>query len=265
MDQTLPHIRLNAFLAQSGISSRRKADDLIASGNVRVNGKRAILGQKVSTTDSVEVQMKGGWKQIKTEKNIVHYLVYKPRGYVSSAAKQRQGEKIVTSLVPRTPRVFPVGRLDKESEGLILLTNDGELAQKLTHPSSKVTKTYEVHAVFPSGYTERILEQKLVRLRKGVFLGEGSLDSAQDKRRTAPCTIEIIRFDDSQNVTLRFILSEGRNRQIRKMLGTILGEVKKLVRTQIGNLDISIFPQPYTTGVKQILQLNARQVEMLSK
>lgn len=256
MDQTLPHIRLNAFLAQSGISSRRKADDLITSGNVRVNGKRAILGQKVTTTDTVEVQMKGGWKQIKTEKNIVHYLVYKPRGYVSSAAKQRQGEKIVTSLVPRTPRVFPVGRLDKESEGLILLTNDGELAQKLTHPSSKVTKTYEVHAVFPSGYTERILEQKLVRLRKGIELEE---------RRTAPCTIEIIRFDDSQNVTLRFILSEGRNRQIRKMLGTILGEVKKLVRTQIGNLDISIFPQPYTTGVKQILQLNARQVEMLSK
>ncbi len=256
MTTSLPSIRLNAFLSQAGVSSRRGADDLIAGGYVRVNGKPTTLGQKVTTEDIIEVNMKGGWKQIRTEKNIVYYLVYKPRGYISSAVKQRQGEKIVTSLAPRSPRVFPVGRLDKESEGLILLTNDGDLSQKLTHPSSKVTKTYEVHTVFPRGYTEKIIEQKLGRLRKGIEI-EG--------RRTSPCTIEVVKYDDSQNVTLRFILAEGRNRQIRKMLGTILGEVKKLIRTQIGNLDISIFPEPYTTGVKQIMQLSAPQVEMIWK
>lgn len=228
---TDPTIRINVFLSQAGISSRRGADRLIEEGHIKVND--TILkkpGTKITpSVDTVEIlTQKGDWEKLTTSDQKIIYAVYKPRGYITSMRLQGKSP-IIRKLVPKEPRVFPVGRLDKASEGLILMTNDGSLAQKLTHPSTHIEKSYIVHCTIPRRYTENQLRSYLGRIAKGVRI---------DGRKTLPSKIKLIRYLRPGMVELNITLQEGRNRQIRKMLGTIHLEVVRLIRIRIGKLSL---------------------------
>ncbi|OGK31610.1 hypothetical protein A3B02_01085 [Candidatus Roizmanbacteria bacterium RIFCSPLOWO2_01_FULL_42_14] len=225
-------MRINQFLSQAGIASRRGADELIKKGSVRLNGKILLtLGTSINTlNDVVEIKLDNGmWEGVSISSDKITYALYKPRGYVTSTRKQGRAP-IITSLLPREPRVFPIGRLDKESEGLILCTNDGEFAVSLTHPRSHVPKKYRVHCTIPRNYTENILKSKLGRIAKGVKL---------DNKRTLSSNITLVRYLRPGMIELEITLREGRNRQIRRMLGKIDLEVIRLIRTDIGNVSIS--------------------------
>jgi pseudouridine synthase len=222
-------IRINTFIAQAGTASRRGADELIAQGLVRLNGK--VLkqpGVRIDPSqDLIEVKdIRGEWTSLSQPEEKIIYIMYKPRGYITSMRPQGR-DPIVRKLVPAKPRVFPVGRLDKESEGLLLLTNDGEFAHSLSHPKTHVPKTYIVHCTTPRNYTENMVKSYLGRVAKGVRI-EG--------RRTLPADIRFLRYLRPQMVEIEVTLREGRNRQIRKMLATIHLEVVRLIRTKIGKL-----------------------------
>jgi 23S rRNA pseudouridine2605 synthase len=202
--------RLQKVLARAGLASRRASEELIAEGRVRVNGEVAGLGRRIDpeadsvTVDGVPVPVAPG---------LVHYLLNKPRGVVTTASDP-QGRPVVVSLVPAEPRVFPVGRLDVDTEGLLVLTNDGGFAHRLTHPSFGVDKEYLAEV---EGEPSR---SALRRLREGVDLEDG---------RTAPARVTAV----SPGV-LRIVLSEGRNRQVRRMCEAVGHPVRRLVRTRIG-------------------------------
>jgi 23S rRNA pseudouridine2605 synthase len=203
--------RLQKVLAALGFGSRRACEVLIAEGRVVVNGTVAVLGARVQPeTDQVTVD----GAPVGVRPGLVHYLVNKPRGVVTTASDP-QGRPTVVELVPDEPRVFPVGRLDLDTEGLILLTNDGTLANAIAHPSTGVEKEYlvEVHGgrVSPSG---------LRHLREGVELEDG---------RTAPA-----RVTQPSPGVLRITIHEGRNRQVRRMCSAVGHEVRRLVRVRIG-------------------------------
>lgn len=204
--------RLQKVLAAAGVGSRRTCEELIAAGRVQVNGEQAVLGRRVQPgRDRIAVD----GVPVSTDPDLVYYLLNKPPGVVSTA-RDPQGRPTVTSLVPAEPRVFPVGRLDAESEGLILLTNDGELTNRLTHPKFGVKKEYLVHVEGdprPSA---------LRRLREGVELDDGPTMPAQVSR-VGPGT-------------LRLTIHEGRKRQIRRMGKEVGHPVLRLVRTAIGPL-----------------------------
>ena len=205
--------RLQKYLANCGIASRRKAEELIEHGLVKVNGKVVTkLGTKIdSAQDQVEFRGK-----LVIPRNFVYYLLYKPQGYVATVLDPH-AQKIVTQLVPKAPKVYPVGRLDKQSEGLLLLTNDGDFAQKVSHPSFECEKEYEV-------VINGIPNQKqLKQLEVGVMI-EG--------KKTAPAQIKLLT-KNQKRTTLRIILHEGRKRQIRKMFPMIGFEVLNLKRLRI--------------------------------
>ena len=203
-------IRLQKVLAQAGFGSRRTAEELIAAGRVAVNGTTAVLGDRVDTEhDRVEVD----GIPISLRRGLVYYLLNKPRGVVTTAADP-QGRRTVLDLVPVEPRVFPVGRLDADTEGLLLLTNDGDLAHRLTHPSYGVEKEY-LAAV------EGTPTPGAVRaLREGVELDDGV---------TAPARVAAVEAS-----VLRIVIHEGRNRQVRRMCAAVGHPVRRLVRTRIG-------------------------------
>lgn len=212
-------IRLNKYLSQQGLASRRQADTLISEGKVLVNDQPAKLG---TTIDPDKDTVKFLGKVVVSNKpELETYLVYKPLGYVSTTSDP-QGRPTVTSLVKSSTRLYPIGRLDQDSEGLILLTNDGDLAYRLTHPKHHVPKTY--HALV----TGNVTPAKLNRLRHGVMLKDG---------RTAPAQIEVIRPQGNKSL-LSITIFEGRNRQIRRMFSTQKLEVEKLKRVSIGELEL---------------------------
>lgn len=212
-------IRLNKYLSQQGLASRRQADTLIYQGKVLVNDQPAKLGTTIDPDkDTVKFL---GKVVVSSKPEIETYLVYKPLGYVSTTSDP-QGRPTVTSLVKSPARLYPVGRLDQDSEGLILLTNDGDLAYRLTHPKHHVPKTY--HALV----TGNVTPTKLNRLRHGVMLKDG---------RTAPAQIEVIRPQGNKSL-LSITIFEGRNRQIRRMFSTQKLEVEKLKRVAIGELEL---------------------------
>lgn len=223
-------MRLNQYIALAGITSRRGADALIGKGSVKVNNKVvSVLGTQIHPSkDSVAVFHNDSWHTIEPEKDVVIYAVYKPRGYVTSLRKQ-SSSPVVAKLVPQQPRVFPVGRLDKDSEGLLLMTNDGYFAHKLTHPRTHITKTYRVHCHVPRRYDENRLKSQLGRIAKGVRI---------DGKRTMPASIELKGFLRPSYADIEIVLREGRNRQIRRMLGRIHLTVDRLIRTKIGNLSL---------------------------
>jgi 23S rRNA pseudouridine2605 synthase len=197
-------------LAAAGVASRRAVEELIAEGRVTVNGDVAQLGRRVDVdhdrvaVDGVPVAVRPG---------LVYYLLNKPAGVVSTASDP-EGRPTVVSLVPAQPRVFPVGRLDAGTEGLLVLTNDGELAHHLTHPRFGVDKEYVAQVEGrPSPGAVR-------RLREGVELDDG---------RTAPARVSLMAPD-----TLRLVIHEGRNRQVRRMCDAVGHPVRRLVRTRIG-------------------------------
>ena len=226
--------RLQKLLALVGYGSRRACDDLIAEGRVTVNGEVAVLGTRVDPdrdkvcVDGVPVGVRPG---------LVHYLLNKPRGVVTTA-EDPEGRPKVIDLVPSDPRVFPVGRLDAQTEGLIILTNDGELAHRLLHPSYGVDKEYlaEVEGV-PSPAVLR-------RLRLGVLLDDGV---------TAPARATLVAPN-----AIRMVLHEGRKRQLRRMCAAVGHPVVRLVRTRIGPVtDRSLPPgqwRPLTPGEVQALE-----------
>ncbi len=205
-------VRLQKVLAQVGLGSRRTCDDLIAEERVRVNGEIAQLGRRVDPDhDLVEVD----GAPIGIRPGLVHYLLNKPAGTVTTASDP-QGRPTVMDLVPAEPRVFPVGRLDLDTEGLLLLTNDGELANRIAHPSHGVDKEYLAEV---QGEPSRAA---LRTLREGVHLDDG---------RTAPAQASLVSPS-----LVRLIIHEGRNRQVRRMLEAVGHPVTRLIRTRIGPL-----------------------------
>lgn len=224
-------IRLQKLLAQAGLGSRRTCEDLIEARRVRVNGDVAVLGRRVDPErDVVEVDR----VLIGVRAGLVHYLLNKPAGVISTAS-DTHGRPTVLDLVPSEPRVFPVGRLDADSEGLLLLTNDGDLAHRLSHPSHGVDKEYLVEV---QGAPHR---GAISRLRAGVELDDG---------RTAPA--KVAQLDDR---LLRITIHEGRNRQVRRMCEAVGFPVIRLVRTRIGPLaDRTLAPGEWRPLTQQELR-----------
>ena len=211
--------RLQKVLARVGIGSRRVSEDLIAEGRVLVDGEMAVLGRRVDPETAL-IEVDGA--PVGVRPDLVHYVLNKPAGVVTTA-DDPQGRPTVVGLVPNEPRVFPVGRLDVDTEGLLLLTNDGELAHRLTHPSYGVEKEYVAEV---EGLPTRAV---LRRLREGVELDDGP---------TAPARATLV--DPS---VVRLTIHEGRNRQVRRMCEAVGHSVVRLVRTRIGPLaDRSLAP-----------------------
>ncbi len=206
--------RLQKVLARAGVGSRRASEALIAAGRVEVNGAVAVLGQRVDP-EMVRITLDGLPVIVATD--AAHWLLNKPAGIVTTASDP-QGRPTVMGLVPATPRVFPVGRLDAATEGLIVMTNDGDLAQLLAHPSHGVEKEYfaEVEGE-PSPAAVR-------RLREGVELDDG---------RTAPARVQVVQRGGARSA-LSITIHEGRKRQVRRMCAAIGHPVLRLVRVRIG-------------------------------
>jgi 23S rRNA pseudouridine2605 synthase len=208
-DAAAPPERLQKIMARAGLASRRVCEDMITAGRVSLNGEVATLGDRAVVTDRIEVD----GVPLLRDPSLVHYLLHKPAGVVSTA-DDPQGRPIVVDLVPDERRVFPVGRLDTDTEGLILLTNNGELTHLLTHPSFGVPKEYLAHV-------EGVPSRAAVRmLREGVELDDGM---------TAPAEVSM-----PQDGMLRLTIHEGRNRQIRRMCEAVGHPVVRLVRVRIG-------------------------------
>lgn len=210
-------MRINKYLAQSGVASRRKAEELITSGKVKVNGKVTTnLATDIKSTDIVSVEN----RTLHMNNNFVYYKLNKPKGYVTTVSDEK-GRKTVMELMRAVHyRVFPVGRLDYDSEGLLIMTNDGDLTNILTRPSSEVEKTYTIH--IESGITK----DEIKKLTEGVDIGDVT---------TKPCSIELIEYGEKLS-KLKVKISEGKNRQIRKMFESIGKNVIFLKRTQIGEI-----------------------------
>ncbi|KQU59738.1 rRNA pseudouridine synthase [Rossellomorea marisflavi] len=212
--------RLQKVIAHSGVASRRKAEQLIIEGKVKVNGKVVKeLGTKVAASDRVDVS----GVQIERE-NKVYYMLYKPRSVISAVTDDKNRE-VVTDFFPEIDeRIYPIGRLDYETSGLLLLTNDGEFANLLMHPSNEIEKTYVARVKgIPSKF-------KLKELEKGVKLEDG---------RTAPAKVKMLSMDKKQGKSIiEITIHEGRNRQVRRMFEHIGYPVQKLKRERYGSLTL---------------------------
>ena len=213
-------MRTNKFLAEQGISSRRGSDQIIAEGRVTINGKPAKAGDDVAADDVVMVDGKILSHKVKYE----YYLLNKPKGYVCTVSDDK-GRKTVMDLLPAgAGRVFPVGRLDYDTEGMLILTNDGDLAYRLTAPRNEIPKTYLVRI------EGTITDQQLNRLRAGVEIERGVV--------TKKCKITVT--ETSKTYTkLRVVLTEGKNREIRKMFEVVGKNVDFLKRLKIGELTLT--------------------------
>lgn len=209
-----PSERVQKVLAAAGVASRRKVEEMVREGRVHINGRPARIGQKLRP-DSDEVEVDG--TRIGLCSHFVYYLLNKPKGVVSTAADP-QGRPTVLDGLPALPRVYPVGRLDIHTEGLILLTNDGNLTHRISHPSSGCEKDYLVAVDgIPSPGALRTL-------REGVELDDGM---------SAPAKVSV-----QGRGLLRMVLTEGRNRQVRRMCEAVGHPVKRLVRTRIGPISV---------------------------
>ena len=213
-------VRLQKFMAECGVASRRKSEELIEMGKVKINGHVAQIGDKVNPKRDI-VTVRG--KKINKADRMYYFMLNKPRGYVTTVSDEL-GRKTVMDLVDCKARIYPVGRLDKDSEGLLILTNDGSFANALTHPKHNYAKVYRV-TVRPS-----VNDEILDKLRNGIEI---------DGRMTAPCDVNIITEEEGR-VVLEFILREGRNRQIRKMCEAVNLEVARLKRISIGPVKLGM-------------------------
>lgn len=217
-------VRLQKYLSECGVASRRKAEDLIAAGKVKVNGKPATIGDKIDPKNDTVVV--AGKKVRKSKKN-TYIMLHKPRGFITTLSDE-MGRKCVAQLIEDVgTRVYPVGRLDRDSEGLLLLTDDGEFANSLTHPTHHVPKTYRV-TVRPT-----ITEEQITALTTGIEI---------DGRMTMPSEVRVLEKKEGR-VVLEIIIYEGRNRQIRKMCDALGLEVARLKRTQIGSVKLGMLKQ----------------------
>lgn len=213
-------MRINKFLAEQGIASRRGSDELIQEGRVRINGITAKAGDDVTPSDTVELDGKILSHKVKYD----YYLLNKPKGCVCTVSDDK-GRKTVMDFLPAgAGRVFPVGRLDYDTEGILILTNDGDLAYRLTAPQSEIPKTYLVRiegTIFP---------KELNQLRAGVEIEKGVV--------TKKCKISVVETD-KKYTKLHLTLTEGKNREIRKMFEAIGKNVVFLKRIKIGELTLT--------------------------
>lgn len=210
-------MRINKYLASCGVASRRECDNIIAEGKVTINGKIAELGSNVNSDD--EVKYNG---VVVTPKKNEYYILNKPKGYICSVSDEK-GRKTVLDLLPQNVgRIYPVGRLDYDSEGLLILTTDGELAQRLTDPKNEVPKTYLVKV------EGTLTESDLNPIRSGIEI---------DGYLTKKCKAHIVETNKLYT-KVHIILTEGKNREIRKMFAAIGKEVTLLKRIKIGELTL---------------------------
>lgn len=216
-------IRLQKLLSECGVASRRAAEKLIEAGNVQVNGQTAKIGDKADPAKD-RVTLNGEPLQRRAEPICI--MLHKPRGYITTMSDEMD-RKCVAELVKDLPmRVYPVGRLDRESEGLLLMTNDGEFANAMMHPSRHVPKTYRV-TVRPG-----ITEEQLNRLAEGIVI---------DGKKTAPAEVRVM-VQEPGRVVLQIVLHEGRNREIRKMCEELKLETARLKRTAFGPIRLGMLP-----------------------
>lgn len=210
-------MRINKYLAQCGVASRRECDRLIAEGKVTVNGRPAGLGDDVNDGDNIKVE----GRPFTVKKN-EYYLLHKPKGYLCTVSDDKGRKTVMDILGDGVGRVYPVGRLDYDSEGLLILTTDGELAQHLTHPSNEVPKTYLVKV------EGRLTEADLNPIRSGIEI---------DGYVTKKCRAHIVETNKDYT-KVELVLREGKNREIRKMFAAIGREVTLLKRTKVGELSL---------------------------
>ncbi len=210
-------MRINKYLASLGIGSRREIDRLISEGKIKINGKIAAQGEQVSSEDTILVR---GKKVEGVEEKKVYILLNKPKKYLSAAKDNRK--KTIVDLVKVPERIYPIGRLDYETEGLILLTNDGDLFNKVIHPRSEVYKTYIANI------RGRISRDKLKALELGVDLDDG---------RTLPARVRAIKIEEKNSI-VEISIREGRNRQIRRMFDEVGHRVIDLKRTSVGEIEL---------------------------
>lgn len=210
-------MRINKYLAASGVASRRECDKLIADGKVKINGKTAVLGAEVE--EGAEVFVNGNKVTLKKNE---YYLLNKPKGYICSVSDEK-GRKTVMDLMPQNVgRIYPVGRLDYDSEGLLIMTTDGELAQKLTRPENEVPKTYLVKV---EGV---VTEAMLNPVRSGIEI---------DGYLTKKCKAHVVETNKAYT-KIHITLTEGKNREVRKMFAAIGKEVTLLKRIKVGEITL---------------------------
>lgn len=215
-------VRLQKLIAESGMCSRRKAEELIKQGKVTVNGRAAHIGDGATVRDIIAID--GEKLPIVKKREKYYIMLNKPRGYVTTMSDELD-RRCVTELLKDFPaRVYPVGRLDRNSEGLLLFTNDGNFSNDIMHPSRHVSKTYRVTVRPP------VSEEQLARLSAGVEI---------DGRKTLPAAVDVL-VQEQDRVVLQIVIREGRNRQIRRMCEAVGLEVARLKRTAIGPLRLGM-------------------------
>lgn len=215
-------VRIQKIIADSGYCSRRKAEELISANRVQVNGRPCKLGDKAGYKDIISID--GENLYVPKKKDFYYIMLHKPRGYVTTMSDELDRKCVVDLLDGLDERVYPIGRLDRNSEGLLLFTNDGKFANDIMHPSKHITKTYRV-TVRPD-----ISDEQLVELSEGVEI---------DGRKTLPCTITVLDKQPGR-VVMQMVIKEGRNRQIRKMCEAVGLEVARLKRTAVGPVKLGM-------------------------
>ena len=213
--------RLQKYLAEAGVASRRKCEEYILQGKVEVNGKIVTeLGTKVTSNDIVKYD----GRTVEPEEEKVYILLNKPIGYVTTVHEQFGRDKVL-DLIKINKRIVPVGRLDMYTSGALILTNDGELVNKLTHPKNEIEKTYNVTL------KGKIIEQDIEQLRNGVKIDNDYI--------TKPAKVKILKIDEEKDISrIQIIIHEGKNRQVRKMCEAINKKVLALHRSKIGKIDV---------------------------
>ena len=210
-------MRLNKYIAQAGLASRRKADGLTKNGNVKVNGAViSTLGYDVKEGDRVEVN----GIPIRMAQSLVYYVINKPRGYITTSDDEQDRATVMEFVKDINERIFPVGRLDKDTSGLLIMTNDGDLSYRTTHPRHEIYKTYRAKV---KGV---ISKERIAKLKKGIDIG-GFV--------TSPAKVELIKQAEKYAV-VEISIFEGKNRQVRKMFAAVGNKVMELERTAIGEV-----------------------------
>ena len=231
--------RIQKIISDCGYCSRRKAEELMSAGRVKLNGHPVKPGDKASLRDIITID---GERIYRPKKNNIYIMLNKPRGYVTTMSDE-MGRKCVTELLDDVnERVYPVGRLDKNSEGLLLFTNDGNFANNIMHPAKQISKTYRV-TVRPN-----ITDEQLVELSDGIEL---------DGRKTLPANV-VVKDKEQGRVVLLITIKEGRNRQIRRMCEALGYNVQKLKRVRIMDVELGNLP------IGQYRNLTDNEVKSLS-